>query len=143
MQAPQSRENPVLGDVACGDAGHYYDESVVAVCVTEDNQHMITGDSEGIVRTWALDGILRDLINGCEDGDIADDAVIPVARWRAHRGSIGSFATFTKRPNLLLSCGTDCLVSVWTLQGARVGTYGQVHCHASISLFCFMFDTKS
>lgn len=108
------------------DAGHYYDESVVAVGVCEDNQHMVTGDSQGVVRTWALGAILQDLAGGCEDGEIAEDAVPCVAQWRAHRGAIGSFATVADRPDLLLSCGSDFHVSLWTVHGAHVGTFGQV-----------------
>lgn len=98
----------------------------MAVGVCEDNQHMITGDSQGIVKTWALGAILQDLAGGCEDGDIEEDAVVSVAQWRAHHGAIGSFATVANRPHLFLSCGSDHLVSLWTVHGAHVGTFGQV-----------------
>lgn len=108
-------------------AGHYHDESVVAVAVSEDNQHMITGDSQGIVRTWALKDILQDLIRGCRDGDVEEDAAVPVAQWRAHKGAVGSFAVIACRHDLMISCGADFNVSLWTHQGAHVGIFGQVH----------------
>lgn len=94
---------------------------------------MLTGDSQGIVRTWALGGILQDLVCGCDDGDIAAGAVASVAQWRAAQGGIGSFARVANRLDLFLTCGADSNVQLYTVKGAHVGTFGQVHINSSTS----------
>ena len=88
---------------------------------------MMTGDSQGIVKSWALDGIVDALEQGCEDGELAENAVASVGAWRAHSGAISSIATVANKPEFLLTSSHDCTVAMWSVHGAHVGTFGLVH----------------
>jgi WD40 repeat protein len=96
------------------------------VAVSCDNQFLMTGDASGIVKTWALAGMLAALERGCQDGDIAPGAVQAAAAWRAHAGAVSSIASIRSAPDLLLTSGRDCTVAIWSVHGAHVGTFGQV-----------------
>lgn len=65
----------------------------------------------------------------------------PVRQWRAHENKITSVegANFRGKLDLLVTAGVDCLVHLWTVTGAHVGTFGQV-CERAVSsmiFYCF------
>eukprot|EP00892_Ulva_mutabilis_P006535 jgi/Ulvmu1/4253/UM193_0001.1 len=111
--------------------GHYLDESVVAIAITPDNGHLVTGDTQGIVRTWDLSNAAAALA----DSEPASPSRVRVrpgavsvpacARWRAHSSGVSSATAIDGRSDLVLTSGQDCTVALWSIAGAKVGVFGQ------------------
>lgn len=125
---------------AIHNTGHYLDESVVAAAITPDNRHLFTGDTQGIGRTWDLSQAAAAFaatglasVEGRSQG--GGPAVRGVARWRAHSSGVSSAAALDGRCDLVLTSGQDCTVSLWSVGGAQVGTFGQVCCDCGCHMF--------
>lgn len=111
----------------------------MAAAVTMDNKYLFTGDTQGIGRTWdlsqataALAAVTPALLES-EYGSRGTSArVSAVARWRAHGRGVSSAAAVDNRHDVVLTSGQDCAVSLWTANGARIGTFGEVG-HVAVS----------
>ena len=104
----------------------------MAIAITPDNRHLVTGDTQGIVRSWDLSTASAALAAAepAQPGRLCNRgvavSVAAVARWRAHGRGVSSAAALDEHPDLVLTSGQDCSVCLWSVTGAKVGTFGQV-----------------
>lgn len=104
--------------VACDVDG---DESVLAMCTTEANDLLITGDTQGKVTVWTIEEY-------CMRPDDPGNVVAPgvASSWNAHSNVVVSVECFVyANSTYLLTASTDNTAKLWTLDGLAIGTFGQ------------------
>lgn len=113
-----------MAELACI-AGHYPQELVISVVMSTDNTVLVTGDSSGIIKTWAVSGF-------SSVGPSPSAAVASKEMWRGHEKGVASLEWVAQdESRLFLSAGYDMRVCVWRDDGCHVGTFGEVR------LLCF------
>lgn len=93
-------------------------EDVTALNTDPTNSYLFTGDSAGHVRVFDISQIKL-----ASDFDAAS-AFIELGAWRPHRQPITSVEYLPSR-KLLMIASVDTDVTLWTLDGKQVGTFGQ------------------
>jgi hypothetical protein len=101
-------------------------ESITALGVSDGNDSLATGDSEGRVEVWDVSALVAAISHRKPACAVAGNERHLVRRssWRAHRQVIVQVEMVQKR-EVLITASTDCSVMLWTLHGARIGTFGQ------------------
>jgi WD40 repeat protein len=105
--------------------GHYYEESLSSVDVSRTNKYMITGDTQGITRTWCLDK-LATCCTVHDDGRHVDGCITSLSKWRTHTAAVSSVSVMLDNEELFLTSGLDMKVAMWDVHGRHVGTFGEV-----------------
>lgn len=107
---------------------HAKNENVVTMCVANDDSHIVTADSVGFVKVWALD--TAPLKNKAAVAAARSAGLSPVKQlqfWRAHKSAASSVdwvnAEHNREP-MILTGGSDCAVFLWTATGVLVGEFG-------------------
>lgn len=94
-------------------------EQVSSMCCDAQYNHVIIGDSAGHVRVYSVaDGVVISSLDACRS------SFKQRAHWRAHNAMVTGTDIVPDR-NLLVTCSRDAGVSMWTLDGALVGQYGE------------------
>ncbi|CAH8477419.1 unnamed protein product [Dicrocoelium dendriticum] len=96
--------------------------SSIIMTIDSNDQYLATGDIEGRVKIWNIKEY-------CMYDEEEEEFLPPdlMAEWLAHIDLISGMAfcpRFEQRIFLVTS-STDCAVSLWTLDGTKVGTFGQ------------------
>ena len=102
-------------------------ESLTALAVAENNEHIVTGDSAGRLIVWVVSALVAAIgrrgIRSAHAGD--ETLVVKHASWRAHSHVVVGVELIHQR-GALVSASTDGSVVLWTLRGVRIGFFGQV-----------------
>lgn len=101
-------------------------ESLTALGVSESNDSLATGDSEGRVVVWDMSALVAAIAQRKQVGAVAEDErhLVRKASWRAHHQVIVQ-VEMVRRREVLLTASIDGSVVMWTLCGARIGAFGQ------------------
>ena len=111
------------------ETNHVKQESVVALCVANDDSNIVTGDSAGFIKVWVLDTApLKSKAAAAAAKSAGVSLVSEQHFWRAHKSGVTALdwvnAEPGKREAMIMSGGSDCSVILWTAQGVRVGEFG-------------------
>eukprot|EP00055_Hartaetosiga_balthica_P010904 m.48002 g.48002 ORF g.48002 m.48002 type:complete len:1036 (+) comp7370_c0_seq3:211-3318(+) len=94
-------------------------EKIIAMCTSDDDSVLITGDSQGYVYLW-------DIATYCtKRGDQMAQYDTPhvIATWRAHVNVISDVKMVYD--TTIMTASSDCSVRVWSLNGDYIGTFGE------------------
>jgi len=91
--------------------------------VTCDVDHLntviVTGDSNGMIKSWSLENFML-------TDESAKENMSLIQSWKAHLDSINSLQVIDNCDfKLVISASSDCCVSLWDLHGRKVGDFGQ------------------
>ena len=94
-------------------------EAVAAMKTDPTDTKLFVGDSAGHVRVFDIENVLR-------DGNVEDvgAAFVELGAWRPHKRAIASVEYMPARDLLVLS-SVDAECTLWTLEGAQIGVFGQ------------------
>lgn len=93
--------------------------SHVTFDVDELNNVLVTGDSNGVIKSWSLENYML------TDKSIKEN-LPAIESWKAHLDSVNSLQVFDNNDSkLVISASSDCCVSLWDLYGRKIGDFGQ------------------
>ena len=100
------------------------------IATDKSNQHIISACALGYIRVWrvvqmGLDNILMN--KGLTGDEHTFSPVFSVAGWQAHDEALSclTVAEHKLAGTLLITASGDSCINLWTIEGSKVGTFGQ------------------
>ncbi|VDP78595.1 unnamed protein product [Echinostoma caproni] len=96
--------------------------SSIIMNVDPTNEYLATGDVEGTVKVWNI----KDYCMTEAEYEVTEPPEL-LCQWTAHVDLISglAFCTRFERRVFLVTSSTDCSVILWTLEGVKIGVFGQ------------------
>ncbi|CAH8848703.1 unnamed protein product [Trichobilharzia szidati] len=96
--------------------------SSIIMAIDINDEYLATGDVEGTVKIWNIKDYC--LNEGEMEVDCAPDLI---GKWSAHIDLISGlcFCSRVERRTLIATASSDCSVILWTLEGMKIGIFGQ------------------
>jgi len=116
-------------------AGHPKSCAITALAPDTSDNHLVSACASGFLKVWhlgtkALSRNLKARTNsGIDVFSIMSRNVPPVFEiggWQAHQDSVAAVEIMEKEmESYILSAGSDGMLSIWSMNGSKVGTFGQ------------------
>ena len=111
-------------------AWHPNNQTILNIATDEANQHIISACAIGYIRIWrvvhmGLENVLAN--KGLTPDDRTVLPVFSVAGWQAHDEALSCLkvAEHSLAGTLLITASGDCCINLWTIDGSKVGVFGQ------------------
>ncbi|THD24410.1 WD repeat-containing protein 49 [Fasciola hepatica] len=108
--------------ILVGEFAAHPNASSIIMNVDPSNEYLATGDVEGLVKVWNI----KDYCMTEGEYEVKEPPEL-LSQWFAHVDLISGLALCTRfeRRIFLVTSSTDCAINLWTLDGVKIGVFGQ------------------
>jgi WD40 repeat protein len=111
-------------------AWHPNNQTIVKIATDESNHHIVSACAIGYIRVfrvvhYGLENVLAN--KGLSPDDRMVLPVFSISGWQAHDEALTCMkvAEHAMAGTLLITASGDCCINIWTIEGSKVGTFGQ------------------